>query len=202
MKTQFEVNEDFRVMENQELVYMLTKKNDFSQMAAQNLFGYPNASSFSDVVSQMTPAKRRLAMAAVELYKRLREESTEQKPVRCSEDVYKLMFPCVGDIATEECWAVFLNSASRVIKKVRISCGGFASTLVDVRVILREAILSRAASFVLCHNHPSGSEKPSHDDDRLTQAVATAGKAVNIRLLDHVIIAGQHFYSYGDEGRI
>lgn len=72
----------------------------------------------------------------------------------------------------------------------------------DVRVILREAILSRAASFVLCHNHPSGSEKPSHDDDRLTQAVATAGKAVNIRLLDHVIIAGQHFYSYGDEGRI
>lgn len=202
MKTQFEVNEDFRVMENQELVYMLTKKNDFSQMAAQDLFGYPNTSSFSDVVSQMTPAKRRLAMAAVELYKRLREESTEQKPVRCSEDIYKLMFPYVGDIATEECWAVFLNSASRVIKKVRISCGGFASTLVDVRVILREAILNRAVSFVLCHNHPSGSEKPSHDDDRLTQAVVAAGKAVNIRLLDHVIIAGQHFYSYGDEGRI
>lgn len=202
MKTQFEVNEDFRVMENEELVYMLTKKNDFSQKAAEDLFGYPNTSSFSDVISQMTPAKRRLAMAAVELYKRLRENAAEPQKIMCSQDIYKLMFPYLGDIATEECWAVFLNSASRVIKKVRISCGGFASTLVDVRVVLREAILSRAVSFVLCHNHPSGSEKPSQDDDRLTQGVVAAAKTLNIRLLDHVIIAGQHFYSYGDEGRI
>ena len=143
MKTQFEVNEDFRVMENEELVYMLTKKNDFSQKAAEDLFGYPNTSSFSDVISQMTPAKRRLAMAAVELYKRLRENAAEPQKIMCSQDIYKLMYPYLGDIATEECWAVFLNQSSRVIKRFRVSCGGYSATQVDIRVILRDALLSR-----------------------------------------------------------
>lgn len=152
MKTQFEVNEDFRVMENEELVYMLTKKNDFSQKAAEDLFGYPNTSSFSDVISQMTPAKRRLAMAAVELYKRLRENAAEPQKIMCSQDIYKLMFPYLGDIATEECWAVFLNQASRVIKRFRVSCGGYSATQVDIRVILREALLSRFR-FQQIHPH-------------------------------------------------
>ena len=178
MKTQFEVNEDFRVMENEELVYMLTKKNDFSQKAAEDLFGYPNTSSFSDVISQMTPAKRRLAMAAVELYKRLRENAAEPQKIMCSQDIYKLMFPYLGDIATEECWAVFLNQSSRVIKRFRVSCG------------------------ILCHNHPSGNKQPSRDDDRLTQAVATGAKMMNLRFLDHVIIAGNDYYSFADEGKI
>ena len=120
MKTQFEVNEDFRVMENEELVYMLTKKNDFSQKAAEDLFGYPNTSSFSDVISQMTPAKRRLAMAAVELYKRLRENAAEPQKIMCSQDIYKLMYPYLGDIATEECWAGIPEPGITSYKK--ISC--------------------------------------------------------------------------------
>ena len=100
MKTQFEVNEDFRVMENEELVYMLTKKNDISQKAAEDLFGYPNTSSVSDVISQMTPAKRRLAMAAVELYKRMRENAAEPQKIMCSQDIENLRYPYLGDIAT------------------------------------------------------------------------------------------------------
>ena len=202
MKTQFEVNEDFRVMENEELVYMLTKKNDFSQKAAEDLFGYPNTSSFSDVISQMTPAKRRVAMAAVELYKRLRENAAEPQKIMCSQDIYKLMYPYLGDIATEECWAVFLNQASRVIKRFRVSCGGYSATQVDIRVILREALLSRAVNIILCHNHPSGNKQPSRDDDRLTQAVATGAKMMNLRFLDHVIIAGNDYYSFADDGKI
>lgn len=202
MKTQFEVNEDFRVMENEELVYMLTKKNDFSQKAAEDLFGYPNVSSFSDVVSQMTPAKRKLAMAAVELYKRLRENVNDPIRIRCSKDLYNLMFPCLGDIQTEECWAIFLNQSCHVVKRFRFSCGGYAATQVDIRVVLREAVLNRATSITLCHNHPSGNRNPSSDDDRITQAMAAAAKVLNIRFLDHVIIAGKYYYSYADEGRI
>lgn len=180
MKTQFEVNEDFRVMENEELVYMLTKKNDFSQKAAEDLFGYPNVSSFSDVVSQMTPAKRKLAMAAVELYKRLRENVSDPIRIQCSKDLYNLMFPCLGDIQTEECWAIFLNQSCHVVKRFRFSCGGYAATQVDIRVVLREAVLNRATSITLCHNHPSGNRNPSSDDDRITQAMAAAAKVLNI----------------------
>lgn len=202
MKTQFEVNEDFRVMENDELVYILTNKNDFSQKAAEDLFGYANVSSFSDIISQMTPAKRRLAMAAVELYKRLREDTAEPQQIKSSHDIYKLMFPYMGDIATEECWAVFLNQSAAVIKRFRISCGGYTATQVDVRVILREALLSRAVYIILCHNHPSGNKRPSADDDRLTQAMTAAAKTMNLRLLDHIIIAGNNYYSYADEGRM
>ena len=95
-----------------------------------------------------------------------------------------------------------LNQASKVIDTVRISRGGLASTQVDVRCILREALLKRATAFVLCHNHPSGNRTPSTDDDRLTQSVAVASKTMNIRLLDHLIVTDGGYYSYADEGRL
>ena len=72
----------------------------------------------------------------------------------------------------------------------------------DIRVILREALLSRAVNIIHCPNHPSGNKQPSRDDDRLTQAVATGAKMMNLRFLDHVIIAGNDYYSFADEGKI
>ena len=97
---------------------------------------------------------------------------------------------------------MLLNQASKVIDARNVSRGGLASTQVDVRCILREALLKRATAFVLCHNHPSGNVRPSADDDRLTQAVSQAAKTMNIRLLDHVIVTDGSYYSYTDEGRL
>lgn len=106
------------------------------------------------------------------------------------------------DLPVEECWVMLLNQASRLIDALRISQGGLASTQVDVRCILREALLKRATALVLCHNHPSGNTRPSADDDRLTQALSQAAKVMNIRMLDHLIVSDGGYYSYADEGRL
>lgn len=149
------------------------------------------------------PAKAVTILAASELGKRRKEEEpARRKQIRCSTDIYDWFHPLMCDLPVEECWIMLLNQASKVIDTVRISRGGLASTQVDVRCILREALLKRATAFVLCHNHPSGNRIPSTDDDRLTQSVAVASKTMNIRLLDHLIVTDGGYYSYADEGRL
>lgn len=143
-----------------------------------------------------------MALAVIELYKRIKERKNNYKTIHTSTDVYEVMSSYMSDLKVEECWAVFLNQASRVIRKQRISVGGLASTQVDVRVILKIALQCNATSMILCHNHPSGNTRPSQDDDRLTHSLLEAGRVMNIRLLDHVIVSDGNYYSYGDEGRL
>lgn len=112
------------------------------------------------------------------------------------------MHPVLCDITTEEMWVLLLNSSSKLIRKVRISCGGINTAPVDIRVIMRQALYYNAVSFIMVHNHPSGARKPSGADDRLTEAVKKAAETLDIRLLDHVIVAGNSYYSYADEGRL
>lgn len=149
------------------------------------------------------PAKAVTILAASELGKRRKEEDAyERKVIRSSKDVYECFYARMCDLPTEECWVLLLNQASKVIDKVRVSSGGISATAVDVRCILREALLKRAASIALCHNHPSGGIRPSKEDDRLTEQLHQASKLMNIVLIDHVILTDGKFYSYADEGRI
>ncbi len=148
-------------------------------------------------------AKAVTILAASELGKRRKEEETaERKTVRSSRDVYQYFHPLLCDLATEECWVLLLNQAAKVVDGVRISSGGLTSTAVDVRCILREALLKRATGLALCHNHPSGDVRPSKDDDRLTDRLVKAAEAMDIRVVDHVILTDGKFYSYADEGRM
>ena len=149
------------------------------------------------------PAKSVTILAASELGRRRKEEPVSDRiQIRSSEDAYNFFYPKMCDLAVEECWVLFLNQASKLICASRISQGGLASTQVDVRCILREALLKRATSMILSHNHPSGNIRPSADDDRLTTALSQGGKTMNIRLLDHVIVTDGCYYSYADEGRL
>lgn len=149
------------------------------------------------------PAKAISILAASELGKRRREEAArERQVILCSGDVYRFFYPLMCDLATEECWVLLLNQASKVIDRIRVSAGGLASTAADVRCILREALLKRAVAMALCHNHPSGNICPSVEDDRLTEHLGKASKVMNIRLIDHVILTDGKFYSYADEGRM
>ena len=149
------------------------------------------------------PAKAITILAASELGKRRKEEKVEERTtIFSSKDVYECFYPLMCDLPTEECWVLLLNQASTIIDKIRISTGGLNATAVDVRCILREALLKRASAIALCHNHPSGSVRPSREDDRLTQQVNQASQCMNIRLVDHVILTDGAFYSYADEGRI
>lgn len=148
------------------------------------------------------PAKAITILAASEIGRRRLEEPLERKQIRCSKDIYDVFYPLMCDLPVEECWVLLLNQSSKIIDRICISRGGLASTQVDVRCILREALLKRAVSMVLCHNHPSGNTSPSRDDDRLTEALRRAAEVMNIRLLDHLVITDGGYYSYCDEGRI
>ena len=149
------------------------------------------------------PAKAITILSASELGKRRKEEEVrERKQILSSKDVYECFYPLMCDLPTEECWVLLLNQASKVIDKVKISAGGLSATAVDVRCVLREALLKRAAGIALCHNHPSGNIRPSREDDGLTDQLHKACLAMDIRLVDHVVLVDGCFYSYADEGRI
>ena len=148
-------------------------------------------------------AKAISILAASELGKRRKEEAVKERvTILSSKDVYDCFYPLMCDLPTEEFWVLMLNQASKIIDKVKISAGGLSATAVDVRCILREALIKRASAIVLCHNHPSGNIRPSKEDDLLTRHVAQASECMDIRLVDHIILTDGAFYSYSDEGRI
>ena len=201
MKDLFEICGECRHLSDAEVVYQLTNSKETSNQV-NAMLANGNDVSIEDVCALLTPARREMALAVIELYKRIKERKNNRKTIRASTDVYEVMHPYMADLKVEECWAIYLNQAARIIRKQRISVGGLASTQVDVRVILREALTCNATSMILCHNHPSGNTRPSQDDDRLTHSLLEAGRTMNIRLLDHVIVADGSHYSYGDEGRL
>ena len=110
------------------------------------------------------------------------------------------MQPLIGDLRNEEFWIVAINNASRIIKKVQVSVGGIDQTSADVRLIMRVLIEAGASLFAAVHNHPSGNPKPSNDDRKLTEQLKKAADIFNIRMMDHVIITNQGYYSFCDEG--
>lgn len=148
-------------------------------------------------------AKAITIMAACELGKRRQMEQAEERPdMGASDRIYEYMRPRLQDLDVEEAWVLLMNQNFRLIKAVRISHGGISETAVDVRVIMREALLNNATAMTLCHNHPSNNPNPSTEDDRLTQMVKKACQTMRIHLADHVIVTDGHYYSYCDEGRM
>lgn len=142
-------------------------------------------------------------MAALELGKR-RENTMRAKQPEISNAVrvYKYMHPKMMDLDIEEAHVLYLNQNHRLIKTVKVGQGGITSTAVDVRIIIREAVLCNATIIVLVHNHPSGSLRPSSADDSLTQNVKKAASVMNIYMMDHVIVTDGSYYSYAEQGRI
>ena len=107
-----------------------------------------------------------------------------------------LMAPLINHLNHEECWAVFLDRRGRVIAKERLSSGGVSSTTLDVKMVVKRAVELLAYGIILLHNHPGGSAAPSEADKRQTLALRRAAEALEIALLDHIIVAGDKFFSY------
>ncbi len=148
-------------------------------------------------------AKAITIVAAMELGKRRKlSEIIIQPQITSSQTVYQLLHPILSDLKHEEVWVLLLNKANKVLKKIQVSKGGISGTVVDVRMIMKEAIDTLASAMILCHNHPSGNANPSGDDDSITRRLKEAGQIMDIRLLDHIIICDHSYYSYLDEGRI
>lgn len=182
---------DMRVLNESELIYEVTNRKDVSLM---------DDYTFEDIINTLTPGRKRVALAAVELYNRLRVKPSDK--IVSSIDVYHLMAPVLEGLNHEELWLVLLNQACRPIKRVRISIGGIASTGADIRLMMKEAFSCCAISICILHNHPSGVVRPSAEDDKFTKHFADASKMMDIRLMDHVIIGNGSYYSYADEGRL
>lgn len=148
-------------------------------------------------------AKAIAICAALELGKRRNfVEPAVKDHIQTSKDAYLLFRPLLCDLPHEELWVALLNRSGKVIEKKRISQGGISETTADLRIILKAAVVNLASGIILCHNHPSGSLLPSVPDDALTRKVGSSAKMLDIRLLDHLIIADNGYYSYADESRI
>ena len=149
------------------------------------------------------PAKAITILAALELGRRRAGlQHSEKTPVKSSETVYKLFHPLMGDLEHEEFWLLMLNRANRVLGRYKVSQGGLSGTVIDTRIILKKALDNLASSIIVCHNHPSGNKQPSDADLKITEKLKKAAEMLEIKLLDHVIIADKSYFSFADEGLI
>ena len=149
------------------------------------------------------PAKAITILAACELGKRRQLEKAEELPeLRSATAIYNHIHPLMQDLKTEEAWILLMNSGFRLMKKMRISQGGLSETAVDVRVIMKEAILCGATVVALCHNHPSNNARPSRQDDALTKSLKNACELMRIHFADHLIVTDGNYYSYLENGRL
>ena len=148
-------------------------------------------------------AKAISILAACELGKRRQaEKAEERKSLGSASAIYEYMHPKMQDLDTEEAWILLMNQNYKLIKAERISHGGITETAVDVRIIIREALLHNATVVAFCHNHPSNNLRPSNDDNRLTQRMKSACDTMRLYFLDHLIITDGAYYSYHEEGKL
>lgn len=148
-------------------------------------------------------AKAISLVAMLEIGRRRQSESAPQKTfVNSSDDAFNTIRWVLQDLQHEEFWVLLMNRANKLIRKVKISSGGIAATVVDPKILFKKALENNASSMILVHNHPSGSLKPSQQDIALTKQLITAGKVLEIFVHDHIIVGENKYYSFADEGQL
>lgn len=140
-------------------------------------------------------------VAAFELARRWFSEEgvTRRRKISSPEEVFRMMYPLLRDLESEECWVIYLNNANVYLGKERLSVGGTEATVLDSKVVLRKACEKKASGIILVHNHPSGNAYPSPADIARTRAIKNALKACEMSLIDHVVIGSSNYYSFADE---
>ena len=148
-------------------------------------------------------AKAITILAACELGKRRQTTPAEERPqMDSAQAIYDYMHPKMQDLPVEQAWVLLLNQNFRLIKAVKVSSGGISETAVDIRMILKEALLNNATVIALTHNHPSLNATPSSDDVRITMRLEKACETMRIYFLDHVIVTDGKYYSYREHDKI
>lgn len=174
---------------------LLHQQNDrlkkIARMSVQQLMQYKGIGE----------AKAVSISAGLELANRMMEEDgLELDKVNSSSSVYTIMKPLLGDLPHEEFYMIYLNNSNKVIYKYPLSRGGMTGTVVDVRIALKKALEHNAVSLIMVHNHPSGKTQPSHADKQLTRKLKQAGELLDLKVLDHVIVTENDYFSFADEG--
>ncbi|MEO5673501.1 MAG: DNA repair protein RadC [Chitinophagales bacterium] len=169
--------------------------NELSKLSVKDMLGLS--------VKGIGETKAITIVAALELGRRRQSsEVKEKEKFTSSRDIFETIYPMLADKQHEEFWILLLNRANKLIEKIQISTGGLTGTVADVRMIFEHAIKSKATSVILSHNHPSGNLSPSQTDIDLTKKMVKGGETLDIKVLDHIIIGDNQYYSFADEGMI
>lgn len=168
-----------------------------------NLLARLSVSDFMSRYKGVGMAKAASIIAAMELGRRRALSTVREEPMlTTSRDLYDYLQPLIGDLDHEEFWVMTLSSACRIKSCERLFSGGIESTIIDIRMVFRKVLESKACSIVIAHNHPSGNDRPSAQDIVLTKKVREAGKVLDIVLLDHIIVCPDRYYSFADSGTL
>jgi DNA repair protein RadC len=152
-------------------------------------------------VKGIGPAKAAILSAAFELVRRIQSRKGADRPLfKRSSDVAGHYLPLMRDLRKEVFKVLLLNRANRFIKEAFISEGTLDASVVHPRDVFREALLEPAAAIILIHNHPSGNPSPSDEDLRITKQLVEAGRLLGIKVYDHIILAGESYASFADQG--
>jgi DNA repair protein RadC len=169
--------------------------NDFLELSRKDV------SQFAKQFKGIGQAKAVALVATLEIARRRYEAKVSARPrITDSRSSFEVFFKDLCDLNHEEFWVLYLDTSGKLISKQRICEGGITQTSVDVKKIMQTAVSSRAYSLVLGHNHPSGNTIPSNNDILLTQKIQTAAKLLDLRVMDHIILSGNHYYSFRDDG--
>lgn len=148
-------------------------------------------------------AKAICICAAMELGRRRQlTDIRERARIGSSRDAFQAIAPMLSDLHHEEFWLLLLNKANEVTSREKISAGGLAGTVVDVKLVFKIALDARAAAIIAVHNHPSGNLSPSMADIELTRKLKDAGQILDLPLLDHLIVSERGYYSFADEAKL
>ncbi len=173
---------------------MLLSSNNLSELGKLSIKELMKVKGIGD-------AKAITIAAAMELGRRRQAGEILNKPVlNDSGSIARYLHAILRDQNKEVFMVLFLNQANRINHMEIISRGGITGTVADPRIILKRALEEDAVSIVLCHNHPSGSLKPSRADEALTQKIKEAARYFDIRVADHVIVSEAGFFSFADQG--
>src|SRR5690606_19133998 len=145
-------------------------------------------------------AKAIILQAALELGRRRQAEKVALQSITSSKVAAEMLYPMIMDKPHEAFTIMYLNNANKVIQIEIVSEGGITATVVDIKVILKKALLHLATKIIRAHNHPSGNLTPSAADKSITQKIKTAAQTLEIDVLDHLIIGRNEYYSFADEG--
>ncbi len=148
-------------------------------------------------------AKAITIIAALELGRRRKlTEAINKTKIAHSKDIFNIFQPILSDLPYEEFWVLCLNRQNKIIEKHKVSQGGIAGTVIDVKIILKLAVNELASSIILCHNHPSGNITPSSNDKKITDKLKKASDYFDIKIIDHIIVADDKYFSFADENLI
>ena len=147
-------------------------------------------------------AKAITILAACELGRRRQSENVDRLKMDSASSIYLDLHPKMQDLGVEQAWVLLMNQNFKLIKGERLSVGGISETSIDVRQVLKLALINNATVLAIAHNHPSNNPRPSRDDDRITERMKKACDIMRIHFLDHVIVTDGQYYSYHEQGRL